>query len=446
MASPNQTASPAAVVVDPYSSGKYLLQELEQRGVAIIAVRSSRLLGTQFLKSHEANKRYFAELLEFEDLDGLAELTTVVAALPYTVLGVFAGSEPGVELANRLSHALDMPTTNPLELIEARKDKAEMQEALRANGLPAAEQFKSGDVDKLVAWARSRNQWPLVAKPVGGAGSDSIFFCKNETDVKIAHEQIIGQINPTGVMNNHLALQEFLSGDEYIIDTVSHGGKHICVAIWVYNKVKGLPWNPHAIMPEQNMLLAPSGEKQDQLVDYVFKVLDAVGLKYGPCHTEVMFTERGPILVEVNARLHGLQGPRVIELCTGVSKATYAADTIISDGELFQKMMNAASPARYLYPMIKQAVNVCLISPVEGVIQNSIKEVIAAMNLPSIIEILPNVEQGGYLSQTTDLASLAGTVIMVHESMNQINADIRRIRHAENSLELYSVSPSPNKA
>jgi len=210
MASPNQTASPAAVVVDPYSSGKYLLQELEQRGVAIIAVRSSRLLGTQFLKSHEANKRYFAELLEFEDLDGLAELTTVVAALPYTVLGVFAGSEPGVELANRLSDALGMPTTNPLELIEARKDKAEMQEALRANGLPAAEQFKSGDVDKLVAWARSRNQWPLVAKPVGGAGSDSIFFCKNETDVKIAHEQIIGQINPTGVMNNHLALRVFI--------------------------------------------------------------------------------------------------------------------------------------------------------------------------------------------------------------------------------------------
>jgi len=109
-------------------------------------------------------------------------------------------------------------------------------------------------------------------------------------------------------------------------------------------------------------------------------------------------------------------------------------------------MMNAASPARYLYPMIKQAVNVCLISPVEGVIQNSIKEVIAAMNLPSIIEILPNVEQGGYLSQTTDLASLAGTVIMVHESMDQINADIRRIRDAEKSLELYTLSPSPSKA
>jgi len=440
------TPAEAAVVVDPYSSGKYLLMELEARGIAIIAVRSSRLLGSQFLKSHQANEKYFDEFIEFEDLEELSDLVAAAKALPYTIAGVFAGSEPGVELANRLSDALCLQATNPLELIEARKDKAEMQEALRANGVPAAEQCKSGDLGKLVAWATSRNQWPLVAKPVGGAGSDGIFFCKNEADLKIAHEQIIGQRNPTGVLNNQLALQEFLSGDEYIVDTVSHGGKHICVAIWVCNKVKGLPWNPHAIMAEQNMLLAPSGEKQDQLVDYVFQVLDAVGLKYGPCHTEVMFTERGPILVEVNARLHGLQGPKVIELCTGVSKATYAADTIISNGELFQQMYNAASPGRHMYPVIKQAVNLCLISPVEGVMQNSIREMIAAMNLPSIMEVLPNVEQGGYLSQTTDLGSLAGMVIMVHESMDQIDADIRRIRDAEKSLDLYSVLPSPSKA
>jgi biotin carboxylase len=345
-----------------------------------------------------------------------------------------------------LSDALSLPTTNPLELIEARKDKAEMQEALRANGVPAAEQFKSGNLDELLVWARNRNQWPLVAKPVGGAGSDGIFFCQNEEDVKSAHAGIIGQWNPTGVVNNELALQEFLSGDEYIVDTVSYGGKHICVAIWVYTKVKGLPWNPHAIMAKQNMLLAPSGEKQDQLVDYVFKVLDAVGLNYGPCHTEVMFTARGPILVEVNARLHGLQGPKLIELCTGISKATYAADTIISDGRLFQELSKAASPGRYLYPVIKQAVNLCLISPVEGFLQNSISKVIVDMGLPSVMEILPNVQQGGYLCQTIDLASLAGTVIMVHESMDQIKQDIQKIRDVEESLVLYNVSTVPSNA
>jgi len=439
-----ENAHPAAVVVDPYSSGRYLLEELEKRGVAIIAIRSSQFLGTQFMKSHDANKVFFAEFLEFEDMESLVALAEKVRALPFNILGVFAGSEPGVELANRLSDALEMTTTNPLELIEARKDKAEMQEALRRNGVPAAEQFKSGSLDKLLAWARQRNQWPLVAKPVGGAGSDGIFFCQDEEDVKNAHAGIIGVRNPTGAFNNELALQEFLSGDEYIVDTVSHGGKHICVAIWVYEKVKGLPWNPHTIMVKQSMLLSPTGEKQDQLVDYVFKVLDAVGLDYGPCHTEVMFTQRGPILVEVNARLHGLQGPKLIELSTGTSKATYAADSIISGGELFHQLCSASAPARYLYPVVKQCVMLMLISPVQGYLHNSIKDTIADMALPSVIDVLSQAEKGSYLAQTIDLATLPGTVIMVHESLDQINEDIQKIRDIEENLVLYRVEPTAN--
>jgi len=430
----------AAVVVDPYSSGKYLLMELEQRGLAIIAVRSSTKIGPQFLKSHEANRSYFAELLEFEDMEDVAQLADAVKSMPYQMLGVFAGSEPGVELANLLSDALDLITTNPIHLLQARKDKAEMQEALRRNGVLAAEQFKSGDLGKLLAWAQERGEWPLVAKPVGGAGSDGIFFCKTEDDIRAAHAGIIGNVSATGHLNNELALQEFLAGDEYIVDTVSHNGKHMCVSIWVYNKLKGLPWNPHAIMPDQCMLLPATGEKQNQLVDYVFQVLDAVGLKYGPCHTEIMFTQRGPVLVEVNARLHGLQGPRIIEMCTGISKATYAADTIISSGELFEKLSSAALPGRYTYPLLKNAVALMLLSPVQGYLQNSIKEVISNMELPSVIEILPSVQKGEYMSRTQDLATLAGTVIMVHESMDQLEADIFRIREAEADLTLYGVS------
>jgi len=282
-------------------------------------------------------------------------------------------------------------------------------------------------------------QWPLVAKPVSGAGSDGIFFCKAEDDIRAAHAGIIGHRSPTGPLNNELALQEFLSGDEYIVDTVSYDGKHMCVAIWVYNKLKGLPWNPHVIMPDQCMLLPPTGEKQDQLVDYVFRVLDSVGLKYGPCHTEIMFTQRGPILVEVNARMHGLQGPKIIEMCTGISKATYVADTIVSSGELFKKLSSTALQARYIYPLLKNSINLMLLSHVEGYLLTSIKDVIYNMDLPSVVEVLPSVQKGEYLSQTIDLATLAGVVTMVHESMDQLEADVRKIREAEANLTLYCV-------
>lgn len=432
----------AAVVVDPYSSGKYLLADLAARNVPIIAVRSTRMMSQQFLKSHEANEHFFTVFLEFDEMNGdIAILVRALDSLPYQVTAVFAGCEPGVEIANLLSHELRLPATNPIELLSARTDKAEMQEALRRNGVPAAKQFKSGDLAELLTWAKDCNEWPLVAKPVGGAGSEGVFFCKSEADIEAAHKHIIGNRSSTGALNSQLALQEFLAGDEYIVDTISHNGKHICVAMWVYTKVRGLPWNPHAIMNLKSELLEASGAEQDVLADYVFKVLDAVGLQHGPCHTEVMFTKRGPILVEVNARMHGLQGPRLIEMCTGTSKARYTADVLLEGGKMFDKAYQPG-PSRYLYPLINNSMLVSLISPVEGYLEVSLKEEILAMNLASVVEVLPCVEKGQYLQQTKDLPTLAGTVLMVHESKEQIENDIKQIRKAEANLALYPITKS----
>jgi biotin carboxylase len=438
---------PAAVVVDPYSSGKYMLAELQHRNIPIIAVRSTTKMSDQFLRSHKANQCFFAEFLEFEDMDEcLEQLSRAIQALPYQVLAVLPGSEPGVELANRLSDKLGLLTTNPLELLPARTDKAEMQEALRICGVPAAKQYKSGDLEQLQAWAKAGNEWPLVAKPVGGAGSEGIFFCKSEDDIAAAHQHIVGNRSSTGSLNEQLALQEFLDGDEYIVDTVSHGGKHLCIAIWVYKKVKGLPWNRTAIMCERSTLLPASGEKQDILVDYVFQVLDAVGLQHGPCHTEVMFTQRGPILVEVNARMHGLQGPRLIELCTGISKAAYAADVIVGGGDLFKRLYRGGDISnRYLYPLNRHCILTMLLSPVEGYLQHSFTDAISDLQLPSLLEVLPSVQKGDYMLQTKDLPTLAGTVLLVHESADQIEADYQCIRATEATLALYPILSAKEK-
>jgi len=434
----NDVAQTAVVVVDPYSSGKYLLADLATQNMPIIAVRSTRMMAQQFLKSHEANQHFFAAFLEFDEMVG--GLPQPYHALPYQVVAVIPGCEPGVELANLLSHELHITSTNPVDLLDARTDKAAMQEALRRNGVPAAKQFKSGDLAELQDWAREHNNWPLVAKPVGGAGSEGVFFCNDQLDIEAAHKHIIGNRSSTGALNLNLALQEFLEGDEYIVDTVSRNGKHICVAIWVYTKARGLPWNPCAIIPLQNALLQPSGEKQDILFDYVCQVLDAVGLQHGPCHTEVMFTNRGPVLVEVNARLHGLQGPRLIEMCTGTSKATYATDVLVNNGAMFDKLYQT-SPGRFMYPVLKNCIMVCLVSSVEGYLQASIKEHILEMDLASVVEVLPSVERGQYLQKTKDLPTLAGTVLMVHESKEQLEADIQRIRDSEATLALYPVLP-----
>ena len=43
----------------------------------------------------------------------------------------------------------------------------------------------------------------------------------------------------------------------------------------------------------------------ENIVEYAKQALDAIGIKFGPSHLELMLTEDSPRLIEVGARLHG---------------------------------------------------------------------------------------------------------------------------------------------
>jgi biotin carboxylase len=251
-------------------------------------------------------------------------------------------------------------------------------------------------------------------------------------------------VNPKGITNDAVALQEFLAGDEYIVDTISSNGKHICVAIWTQGKRRDLPWNPTSIITTHNMLMEPSGDIQDCLVDYTFKMLDAVGFKHGPSHNEIMFTERGPILIEINARMHGVQGPRVIELSTGTNKSEYACDIFVGGSKKFDSLYKAG-PERFLYPVKKNCSQLVLCCPFKGYYKTMLKEQVLALKLPSVVEVLSAKAVGDFQPQSIDLPTSPGTVLMVHESRAQLEADMQKIRTAEHDEVdgIYQLSTSP---
>jgi len=134
------------------------------------------------------------------------------------------------------------------------------------------------------------------------------------------------------------------------------------------------------------------------------------------------------------------EGAEVVPLnklpSVGVARKKYV---IIGAGSLFKKLHEPA-PDRYLYPLQKQCVQLVLCSGVEGTLKTSIKDIIAKLCLPSVIEILPAVEEGGFINKTRDLATSPGNVLMVHESMEQIAFDTARIRCCEEDGSLYEVA------
>lgn len=163
-------------------------------------------------------------------------------------------------------------------------------------------------------------------------------------------------------------------------------------------------------------------------------------------------TPRGPILVEVNARMHGVQGPLMIEKATGHGLASYVADAMLKgwqgDGGLLKKHIESGKTSpkgRWMYLRDKCAAIVMLISHVEGCLKAGIDTQLAGLELPSVSDVFPSVTIGGLIQQTTDLNTMAGYAILLHSCQKQLIEDISKIREAE-AGNLYPVSPTKKMA
>jgi len=139
----------------------------------------------------------------------------------------------------------------------------------------------------------------VVVKPVDSSGSDGVRVCRCDQDIEQAVASVLNVVNAEGSMNTMVVVEELLQGVEFVVNTVSLNGHHCITDVWT-GPPKCQPDGVGVIFDRQD-LAAPN---QD-LVEYSFAVLDALHLRHGAAHLEIMVTERGPVLIECNARASG---------------------------------------------------------------------------------------------------------------------------------------------
>ena len=59
---------------------------------------------------------------------------------------------------------------------------------------------------------------------------------------------------------------------------------------------------------------------------------EALGLGFGPAHTEIRLGPQGPVVIEVNPRLAGGQIPTLVRLATGIDLVGATVDAVIGEG------------------------------------------------------------------------------------------------------------------
>ncbi|WP_406351450.1 ATP-grasp domain-containing protein [Streptomyces sp. NBC_01635] len=213
---------------------------------------------------------------------------------------IMAASEFGVTLADELAERLGLPHHDPA-LRAARRDKDLMMQALQAAGVSCLDSESVSTAAALAGFLDGAPAYPLVVKPRNSAGTDGCTVCPDRAAAEAAFTRVIGERNLIGEVNESVLVQEFLAGNQYVVNTVSMAGRHLLTEVYGerIDRIDGVPVLRHMLSLRA---LCPG---EQEVVDYTFACLDALGIKEGAAHTEVMLTPAGPRLVEVNSRVMG---------------------------------------------------------------------------------------------------------------------------------------------
>lgn len=400
----------AVAVVDALGTGHLLGPALRSRGVPVVHVRN-----------HTAEFERQLHTFHAPDFTAALDFTGDPAATARQLRGlgvrhVIAGTESGSDTADLLATELDLPTANAPGFAAARRDKRAMHRILHEAGVAVpAQQHLDGE---------GRVHWrtgpldparPTVVKPPASAGTDGVHVCPTAADRDAAVRGLLGAPNLFGQPNDGVVVQELLDGPEYMVNTVSVDGSHMAVEIWRSDKklVDDAP------VYDRQELQSPDAPGMPALLAYVHEVLTALGVRWGATHTEVILTDRGPLLLETGTRLPGGHDPSLSLKALGTSHLDEVVDSYLAPDAVADR-----GPVR---PLRRHALGVSLISPAAGVLLRPL-DLDPVTSLPSFHGIRLTVRVGSELPRTTGLHSKPGGLYLCHEDPAQLERDYLAVR------------------
>jgi len=303
-------------------------------------------------------------------------------------------------------------------------DKHAQANIVRKAGLSAVKEMLARSEDDVATFLKQvADETPgakaFVVKPQTGAGSVGVTFCDSEEAVWKAYHKILAGEHKAHCKSKYkhyshagVLLQEYLNGEEYIVNSVIRNGEIKTTAMFKYDK---RPYNGAPFVCFSKELMVLGDEPQlEEIVNYAEQVLKAVNFENGAIHAEIMYIPgRGPVLVELNCRLHGGNGQWVqpANLCMGYDQLSVFMDVYLNDGKDLWNSI-PARPAHALASCQQVKMRTHIEGTLKGVIPEQWGRVLA---LPSYVSHTFGVQPGEQLIRTIDMPSVPGEVTLVHK-------------------------------
>lgn len=406
--------------MEPVSNSKYYLPEILKRGYVPIAIFPKAGSACRFAR--EQVMHYVKDLAESvyilrnNDPESILDLLT-----HYNIEAIISGNEPGGLLTDFLSDRLGLPG-NSMMTTAYRHEKIIMQKRLKEAGLNYVESKSVSNVDDGIQFAIKLDEWPLILKWRAETGERRIRCCHNIDEFKKYLEEIFLSPFSEEIQENSVYVQEYIRGSEYAVHTASCDGEHQITDFWENHKFISAPYSETY---DYAKLVTHLDTEQKEICEYVLKAISMLGFRFGPAHSVVISSDRGPVLVDCSTSpMNGPFPVKLLKECLGHCIVDRALDCYLDPDKFQKESLKPYQPKKTLLCKL-------FFAP---------KEInIASVPLVTLSRFLPTAKQGNFvssihsfqLSKTTNFYTLPGTLFFCDRNEDRVMEDYENLRAIE---------------
>ncbi|WP_299580464.1 ATP-grasp domain-containing protein [uncultured Microbulbifer sp.] len=326
---------------------------------AILYCKSKGYKSVLVSDSHERFKKWFPkscmykldqvdQLIQVGNSNDISEVKQALQDNLDRVDAVLTFAEIRTEMTARLARDLELRGPDP-ESIRIAQDKYCFREVLSEKGADDVGCIKVDTAEQLAA-AKNDIAYPCFIKPVQGHSSIGAVVCRGVDDMEALAGKLSG-IDEDWI-SKAFVVEDYLQGKLVSVEILTLGeGVHQVVGIADRDLINDCV-EVGASFPLQNPLA-------EQIEKKACAALDAIGYHHGPSHVEMMITEAGPHLVEINTRVGGSGHSIMQDLATGRSIV----------GDCVELCLGNLDAGERLYEHRKGAAWKCLVSSESGVLE-----------------------------------------------------------------------------
>jgi biotin carboxylase len=397
------------VIVEPYTAGNGLVRCCERLGYKPIILTHNAGQRTPNTSTWGMDHR-----IEVVDTNDTAAVLYKVRSLmtQECIRAVIPGFEYYVPQAAIVANEIGRPGLDVAHVTKVRL-KSEMRAALLAAGLSCPKFCPFTGRSQLEDAAR-RVGFPAVIKPTNMSGSLGVRRVDTLSELITVYET--GRLTEMSDLDlswgSEMLLEEYLPGPELSVEGYVDGTTMCVVSI----TEKLLGNEPYFVEIGHIVQADMDSQTRSVLETYVMQVVRALHITLGPFHAEVRLTSRGPVLIELAARLPGDHICDLILLSTGVDLVE-----VMIRGYLGESVSTVSSHAkRYAGIVYYYDEHLRSYGNIQG------REDV--MQMPGVVEFQIRIPPNTHISDSHDSEARIGYCICVSESYQELRGRIAQVR------------------